>query len=59
MRLRDRVASASWAIEGVGSPLLDALVRPAEVVVVAVFVEDALKVVLSEYEDMIETLPSN
>ena len=55
----DRLRSASRAIEGVGASLADALVGPARVVVVAVLVEDVLKMALPEAEEVIETLPSH
>jgi hypothetical protein len=52
LRRCNRAASASRAIEGVRSALLNALMRPAGVVVVAVQVEDALKVLLPKNENM-------
>ena len=59
MLRRGRLRSTSRAIERVGSALTDALMGPAGIVVVAVLVEDALKVVLAEDEEMIETLSSH
>ena len=59
MPRRDPLRSASLALKAVGSPLPDALVRPAGAFVVAVFVEHALKVVRPEDGEMIETLPSD
>ena len=50
---------ASRVLKALGTTLIDALVRPAGVVVVAVLTEHALKVVLPEDEDMIETLASH
>ena len=55
----DQIRGASRAIEGVGASLADALVGPARVVVVAVLVEDVLKMALPEAEEVIETLPSH
>ena len=59
MLRRGRLRSTSRAIERVGSALTDALMGRAGIVVVAVLVEDALKVVLAEDEEMIETLSSH
>ena len=53
---RDRLASASWAIEDVWAALGDTLVGPTGVVVFAVLVEHPLKVVLPEDENVIQAL---
>jgi hypothetical protein len=51
--------STSREIACVRTPLTDALVGPAGVVAVAVLLEDALKMVDPEDEEMVETLPSH
>jgi hypothetical protein len=55
----DRLRSVSRAIESVGTVLADALVGPARVVVVAVLVEDVLKMALAEDEEVIESIASD
>ena len=56
---RDRFRRASRAIEGGGAALADALVGPTSVEVAAVLVENPLKVVFVEDEDVIQTLATH